>query len=96
MKALTRTLLTVGVVYLLTVGAQAASAAAPVQIGCDPLDPAVCLQPFPNDYFTVADPSTDTGRRVNFDVDVDAAQRRRQADRPERVEPQRRLQPGRA
>jgi hypothetical protein len=38
------------------------------QIGCDPLDPAVCLQPFPNDYFTVPDASTDTGRRVNFDI----------------------------
>ncbi len=25
-----------------------------------------CLLPFPNDYFTVADPSTDTGRRVSF------------------------------
>ncbi|MEA2504209.1 MAG: hypothetical protein QOG36_1252, partial [Actinomycetota bacterium] len=23
---------------------------------CDFLDPAVCLQPWPNDYFTVADP----------------------------------------
>ncbi len=33
---------------------------------CDFLDPAVCLQPFPNDYFTVADPSTDTGRRLNL------------------------------
>ncbi|MDX6616988.1 MAG: hypothetical protein QOD60_2079 [Solirubrobacterales bacterium] len=33
---------------------------------CDFLDTAVCLQPFPNDYFTVGDPSTDTGRRVNF------------------------------
>ena len=39
-----------------------------MQIGCDPLDPAVCLQPFPNDYFTVPDASTDTGRRVNFDI----------------------------
>jgi hypothetical protein len=34
--------------------------------GCDPIDPAVCLQPFPNDYFTVADPSTPTGRRLNL------------------------------
>ena len=33
---------------------------------CDPLDPAVCLQPFPNDHFTIADPSTDTGKRVAF------------------------------
>src|SRR4051812_5069086 len=35
---------------------------------CDFLDPAVCLQPWPNDYFTVADPSTDTGRRLNLNV----------------------------
>ena len=41
---------------------------APVQdaIGCDPLDPALCLLPFPNDKFTVADPTTATGRRINF------------------------------
>ncbi|NUR87768.1 MAG: hypothetical protein HOY71_27100 [Nonomuraea sp.] len=31
---------------------------------CDPIDPAACLLPFPNDYFTVADRSTDTGRRL--------------------------------
>ncbi len=41
---------------------------APVQeaMGCDPLDPALCLLPFPNDRFTVADPTTATGRRVQF------------------------------
>jgi hypothetical protein len=33
---------------------------------CDFLDPSYCLFPFPNDYFTVADGSTDTGRRVNL------------------------------
>lgn len=33
---------------------------------CDFLDPSVCMQPWPNDYFTAADPSTDTGRRLNF------------------------------
>ncbi len=33
---------------------------------CDPLDGAVCLQPFPNDFFTVADASTPTGRRLNL------------------------------
>jgi hypothetical protein len=33
---------------------------------CDFLDPTVCMQPFPNDYFTVPDSSTDTGRRLNF------------------------------
>jgi hypothetical protein len=43
-------------------------AAAPAHAKCDPIDPAVCLQPWPNDYFTVADPTTDTGRRINLDV----------------------------
>jgi hypothetical protein len=33
---------------------------------CDFLDPAVCLQPWPNDYFTVPDRSTDTGRRLSL------------------------------
>jgi hypothetical protein len=37
---------------------------------CDPFDPSLCMQPFPNDYFTVADPSTDTGRRLNFQADA--------------------------
>ena len=35
---------------------------------CDVLDPSVCLYPFPNDHFTVADSSSATGRRVHFDV----------------------------
>ena len=59
-----------GLLALLTVIA-AAAFAAPAQaqtVGCDPLDPAVCLQPWPNDYFTVADPSTDTGRRLNLNL----------------------------
>ncbi|MFI6938576.1 hypothetical protein ACIBI4_04840 [Streptomyces sp. NPDC050418] len=34
--------------------------------GCDPLAPAECLLPFPNDWFTRADSSTPTGRRVDF------------------------------
>jgi hypothetical protein len=33
---------------------------------CDFLDPAVCLQPFPNDYFTKDDASTPTGKRLNL------------------------------
>src|ERR1044072_5416883 len=33
---------------------------------CDPLVPARCLLPFPSDYFTVADHSTKTKRRVHF------------------------------
>ncbi len=33
---------------------------------CDVLDQKRCLLPFPSDFFTVADASTDTGKRVNF------------------------------
>lgn len=33
---------------------------------CDFLDATVCLQPFPNDYFTKADPSTPTGLRLDL------------------------------
>ena len=36
---------------------------------CDPLDPTVCMQPWPNDYFTKADASTDTGRRLDLHSD---------------------------
>src|SRR3954453_8213804 len=36
--------------------------------GCDALDPSVCMLPFPNDYFTKADPTTPTGRRLDFDL----------------------------
>ena len=35
---------------------------------CDFLDPTVCLQPFPNDYFTVPDATTPTGRRLNLNT----------------------------
>ena len=31
---------------------------------CDPLDPAACLYPWPNDHFTRADDSSPTGRRL--------------------------------
>jgi hypothetical protein len=33
---------------------------------CDPIDPAHCLLPFPNDFFTVDDPSMPSGRRVDL------------------------------
>ena len=36
---------------------------------CDFLDPSYCMFPFPNDFFTVADSSTDTGRLVNLQQD---------------------------
>ena len=35
-----------------------------VEPGCDPIDPAHCLFPWPNDYFTVRDKRTPTGRRL--------------------------------
>ena len=35
---------------------------------CDPIDPSVCMFPFPNDHFTAADPTSDTGRRINFNI----------------------------
>jgi len=31
---------------------------------CDPIAPRGCLYPFPNDHFTVADKTSDTGRRI--------------------------------
>jgi hypothetical protein len=42
----------------------------PSNVNCDPLDPKMCLFPFPNDYFSVPDASTDTGLRVNFGLDA--------------------------
>lgn len=37
---------------------------------CDPLGGERCSLPFPNDYFTVADPTTATGRRVDFGAET--------------------------
>jgi hypothetical protein len=37
-------------------------------VGCDLLDPAACLLPWPNDLFTRPDPSTATGRRLNLQL----------------------------
>jgi hypothetical protein len=44
----------------------AAFTASPKGKGCDRLDDAACLLPFPNDAFTRADKSTFTGRRLAF------------------------------
>src|SRR5690606_6767024 len=51
---------------LLTVPPAAPAAAAGAGPGCDPIDPAACLLPFPNDWYTVADGGTPTGRRVHL------------------------------
>jgi hypothetical protein len=40
---------------------------------CDPLGGDRCMLPFPNDHFTVADRSTDTGRRVQLAPDTTPA-----------------------
>ena len=37
---------------------------------CDFLDRTICLQPFPNDYYTVADGSTPTGKRLAIGADA--------------------------
>jgi hypothetical protein len=37
---------------------------------CDPFDHTRCLYPFPNDYYTIADPGTPTGRRVSIALDA--------------------------
>jgi hypothetical protein len=36
--------------------------------GCDPIDPAQCMLPYPNDWFTKSDPTSATGRRLNLNV----------------------------
>jgi hypothetical protein len=41
----------------------------PAAARCDPLDPSLCLLPFPNNFFTVADPSSPTGLRLHFTAD---------------------------
>ncbi len=41
-----------------------APAASALARGCDPIDPAACLLPWPNDWFTRRDPATDSGRRL--------------------------------
>ncbi|WP_067474066.1 hypothetical protein [Actinomadura hibisca] len=43
-----------------------AGAGVPAAHVCDPADTAACMVPFPNDWFTVSDRSTATGRRVNL------------------------------
>ena len=42
---------------------------------CDPLGGDRCMLPFPNDHFTVEDPTTTTGRRVDLAPDATPANR---------------------
>src|SRR5699024_3566438 len=62
-------LVTAGGVLLVSTAAAAPPTAPPrpaAHGACDPIDPTACLLPFPNDYFTVPDPSSPTGRRVRL------------------------------
>src|SRR6187200_1793662 len=52
---------------LVAAGAGPASAAQTPR--CDPFDQAACLLPWPNDYFTRADRSSATGRRLALTAD---------------------------
>ncbi|WP_019630969.1 hypothetical protein [Actinomadura atramentaria] len=61
LAVLTALVLTLG----LGVAAPPAASAAPGD-GCDPIDPAACLLPFPSDWYTKADAATPTGRRVDM------------------------------
>jgi hypothetical protein len=56
------------VAWVLSPSSLRAARAEPVQEAagvCDPIDTSDCLLPWPNNYFTVADPSTATGIRLN-------------------------------
>ena len=59
---------------------------------CDPFDPSVCLQPWPNDYFTGPMPHR-YRPSARLPVRRDAAEQGRRADRPDRLQPRRWLQP---
>ena len=73
------------------------AAATPAQAarkGCDPIARGHCLLPFPNDFLTVRDRGVAHRPPARAAAGGDAAQQGRRADRPARVEPGRRLQPG--
>jgi hypothetical protein len=58
-----------------------------------PLDPAVCLYPWPNDFFTVKSDATATGRRLNLSRLSMPANKDGVRIDPGRSEPRGRLQP---
>jgi hypothetical protein len=47
-----------------TAGSGGAGGSSAPPLGCDPLTPTYCGFPYPNDYWTVPDPSTVTGLRL--------------------------------
>ena len=60
-------LLTVGALVPSTAGAAPLDIPTPNVQRCDFLDTSACLHPWPNDFFTRGDDSTDTGRRLDID-----------------------------
>ena len=62
---------------------------------CDFLDPSVCLFPFPNDFFTVADADHRHRPARELRDRRHAEERVARLDRPDRLQPERRLQPRR-
>ncbi len=46
------------------------SAVTPPPTRCDPLTPSYCGFPYPNDYWSVADPDTSSGRRLALPADI--------------------------
>src|SRR5688500_6331610 len=65
-RHLVRSVLALAALVALLPGPAQAATADPAGPGCDRLDDAACLLPFPNDHFTVPDRTTDTGRRLSF------------------------------
>ncbi|MEO7803518.1 MAG: hypothetical protein ABIS18_03550 [Actinomycetota bacterium] len=68
LTSLKRVLLATALAGGLAVLAPAAADPTTVRLPCDPLDPALCLLPFPNDRFTTTDLSTDTDRKIDFQL----------------------------
>ena len=56
-------------------------------------DGSLCMLPFPDDFYTAADPSSATGPPDRFQVRGDARERLRYAGRRRALQPERRLQP---
>ncbi|MGH2757188.1 MAG: hypothetical protein ACRDI3_05310 [Actinomycetota bacterium] len=74
-RARPRALLLVPILAVAAASLPPGASAAPLvpvesAVSCDPIDPAACLLPFPNDFFTASDDSTDTGKRIDFSIDA--------------------------
>lgn len=57
-------------IYSLVIHVAAMEEAPPDASLCDPLDNTECCLPFPSNFHTTKDPTTDTGYRVNLSADV--------------------------